>query len=158
MFKSRFTPEQKHQILKDFDCKRYATEDLLHKYSISLQTLYKWRRQLNKRARNRTKQQIIEILNESKNIGVQATCAKHNLKPNTIYMWRSKYLRHEQQKTPSIENTITANKYSVKEVNHEIEEELAKYKEMCLALTFENFTLKTMIEKIKKQSSHQKNY
>ncbi len=158
MFKSRFTPEQKLQILKDFDSKRYTTEDLLKKYNITLQTLYNWRYKFNKRARNHNKRQIMEILDECMKIGVQATCAKYSLKPSIIYMWRSKYLRPEQQNKSTIDNNVTENKVVIEKVINETEDELAKYKEMCLALTFENLTLKNMLEKMKKQLPYQKNY
>ncbi len=149
MHMSRFTREQKYQILKDYESKRYTTDDLLTKYKINLKQLQNWRYQFNKRAKKHNKQQIMEILNESKNIGVQATCAKHGLKPSIIYMWRSKYLRQKQQAKPDIDIKVTEDHFA--KVSNETEDELAKYKEMCLALTFENFTLKGMLEKMKKQ-------
>lgn len=158
MFKSRYTPEQKHQILNDFDSKKYTTEDLLNKYSITLQTLYNWRYQFSKRSLKRTKQQIIEILNESKNAGVKATCAKHSLKPSILYMWRSKYLHTAQQAKPTIYSKITERKFITEKVDHATEDELTKYKEACLALTFEIISLKSILEKMRKQSVHQKNY
>ena len=153
MHMSRFTLEQKYQIIKDYESKRYSTDDLLTKHNINLKQLQNWRYQFNKRSKRHNKQQIIEILNESNNIGVQATCDKHSLKPSIIYMWRSKYLSQEQQNKPIIDNKVTENKIVIEKVTNETEDELAKYKEMCLALTFENITLKNMLEKIKKQSS-----
>ncbi len=158
MFKSRYTLEQKHQILKDFDSKKYTTDDLLKKYNVTLQTLYNWRFQFSKRARKRTKQQIMEILKESENGGIQATSAKHGLKPSTLYMWRYKYLRPEQQAKPTIVSKVIERKYRPEKVSHETEDELTKYKEACLALTFEVISLKSMLEKMRKQSAHQRNY
>ncbi len=158
MHMNRFTREQKYQILKDYESKQYTTDDLLTKYNINLKQLQNWRYQFNKRAKKHNKQQIMEILNESKNIGVQATCAKHRLKPSIIYMWRSKYLRPEQQTKPVIVNKITEDHFAIEKVSNDTEDELVKYKEMCLALTFENFNLKNMLEKMKKQSAHQKYY
>ncbi len=84
MHMSRFTREQKYRILKDYENKRYTTDDLLTKYNINQKQLQNWRYQFNKRAKNHNKQQIMEILNECQNIGVQATCAKHDLKPSII--------------------------------------------------------------------------
>lgn len=150
---SRFTREQKYQIIKDYESKRYSTDDLLTKHNINLKQLQNWRYQFNKRSKRHNKQQIIEILNESKNIGFQATCAKHSLKPSIIYMWRSKYLHTAQQNKSIIDNKEVENKIVIEKVINETEDELAKYKEMCLALTFENITLKNMIEKMKKQST-----
>lgn len=158
MFKSRFTPEQKHQILKDFDSKRYSTEDLLKKYNITLPTLYNWRHQSKKRAPNMSAREIYNIIEESNKIGIQPTCAKHGLKESTLYNWRRKYLHQEQPIKAAIDNKVAEDKFPIEKVSNETEDELAKYKEMCLALTFENFTLKNMIETMKKQSQYQRNY
>ena len=151
MFKSRFTPEQKHQILKDFDSKRYTTDELLHKYNITLPTLYAWRHQLKKRVPNMNVHEIRNIVEESNKIGIQATCAKHGLKESTLYGWRHKYLHQEQPIKPTMSNKSAHDKFSIENLSHETEDELAKYKEICLALMFENFTLKGMLEKMKKQ-------
>ncbi len=151
MFKSRFTPEQKHQIIKDFDSKRYNTEDLLKKYSITLPTLYNWRHQLKKRAPKMSTHEIHKIVEESNKIGISATCAKHGLKESTLYGWRHKYLHQEQPIKLTMVNKLAEDKFAIEKVSHETEDELVKLKEMCLALTFENFTLKNMLEKMKKQ-------
>lgn len=158
MFKSRFTPEQKHHILNDFDSKRYTTEDLLHKYSITLPTLYNWRHQLKKRTPRMSAQEINNIIDESNKFGIQATCAKHGLKESTLYGWRYKYSHQEQPIKSVIANKITEDQFNIEKISHETKDELAKYKEICLALTFENFTLKNIIEKMKKQSTNHKNY
>ncbi len=153
MFKSRFTPEQKHQILKDFDSKKYTTDDLLKKYGIKLPTLYHWRHQLNKRVPKKSVHEIHNIIDESNKIGISATCAKHGLKESTLYGWRHKYLHKKQPVKPIVGNKLAEDKSVTKKVSSEAENELTKYKEMCLALTFENFTLKNMLEKMKKQST-----
>lgn len=158
MFISRFTPEQKHQILKDFVSKRYPTEDLLKKYSITLPTIYNWRHQLKKRIPKMTAHEIHYIIEESNKIGIQATCAKHGLKESTLYGWRHKYLHQKQPIKPVIDNKVAEDKVAIEKVSHETEDELVKYKEMCLALTFENLTLKNIIEKMKKQTVNQRNY
>ncbi len=158
MFKSRFSTEQKLQILKDFDSNRYNTEDLFKKYSITLPTLYNWRHKFNKRAPKMSAHEIHNIIDESNKIGIQATCAKHGLKESTLYGWRYKYLHQGKPNKLSIDNKVAEDKFAIEKVNCEIEDELAKFKEMCLALTFENFTLKNMIEKMKKQSNYQINY
>ena len=86
-----------------------------------------------------SKRKKLEILEETKSAKSAEVAKKYGISVQSIYLWRMKYLNHlEASKN---DNSVKSNRLQ------EIELEKDTLKKICMALTYENYSLKEMLEK-----------